>query len=714
MSPQNEINPDDFIRIEKNKGIATIWIDRKGEKQNIVSPSLIGLFDSTFKQLDEDQEVKAVVLISGKKDFIAGADIAAFKAEKVGDFQPVSRKGHEILQRLENSKKPIVSAIHGTCYGLGVEMSLACTARICSDHKSTKLALPEVKLGLLPGGGGTQRLPRLIGIQKALDMMLTGKNIYAYPAKKMGLVDDVVNKNKLHSAAVQMAARLIKTPIVRKRKKTMMQRLLDDTAIGRGIVFSQARKMVQKMTQGNYPAAFEIINCAEIGLKQGLKAGYEAEVIRFEKLMLTPQSRGLISLFHAMAAKKKNPYPDLVKETRTLAVLGGGLMGGGIADVSIASGMNVLLKDIKEEMITEARIHIWKSLKKKLSRRVITNIEAGEIMNRLRGQLDYSDFDKTDLVIEAIPEILSLKQKILAEVEEAGHDKIIFATNTSALPVKNIGANAKRPENVIGMHYFSPVDKMPLLEIIRTEKTADWVVASCYEAGVRQGKTVIVVKDTPGFYTNRILAPYLNEAMLVIEEGEKLGNVDRLMKKRGFPVGPFQLMDEVGIDVGAHVMSGDLNEVVKDREGLVISQGLPKLFKAGYHGRKNKKGFFLYDPKTGRRKGENAAIYPFFGGKARTEMDGTEIQNRCLMMMVNEAVLCLEEEIVNNPLDGDVGAVFGLGFLPFTGGPFRLIDEMGASEVLKVMKDLEAKHGARFKAAKTIVDFARSGSKFYA
>lgn len=712
------MDSNNYISIEKQNGVATIWLDKKDDKQNIISPELIGLFDLVFAELAADDEVKAVVITSRKKDFIAGADIKSFKAEKTGDFQPISRKGHEIMNRIERSPKPIVAAISGTCYGLGVEMSLACHARIVSDDRSTKLALPEVKLGLLPGGGGTQRLPRLIGIQKALDMMLTGKNIYPYQALKMGLADAVVNKNKLHQAACHLALQLAAKPNAHhKDKRSLTEKALEGNPLGRKLIFSQARKTVQRLTQGNYPAPFEIINCVEIGTSQGLEAGYAAEVERFEQLILSPESKQLINIFFLMSEKKKNPMADLVRPVNTIAMLGAGFMGAGITEVSITNNMNVLLKDIKPETLAAAQKSIWETFSKRVKRRAMSKVEAIQTLNHITPQLDYTNFTRADVIIEAVFEDLNLKQRILADCEANARPDTIFASNTSALPISEIAKNAKRPELVIGMHYFSPVPKMPLLEIVKTPQTADWVVATCLQVGINQGKTCIVVKDGPGFYTTRILAPFLNEALLLLEEGATIEQLDSQMKQFGYPVGPVALMDEVGIDVGAHIMSGDLMKAfISQRKGLKISEALLFMHKDGYHGRKNRKGFYLYDPKTGRKvKGKiNTAVYDYFGGaQTRRPFKPADIQQRMAMAMVNEAALCLQEGIVESPLDGDVGAVFGLGFPPFRGGPFRFTDSFGVDNVVKVMQKLQAEHGDRFTPAPILLEYAAQGEKFY-
>ncbi len=554
---------ENYIKREVSKGVAFLYLDQKDSKVNVVSPTLIDVFEQIIDEILADDAIKAAVFISAKKDFIAGADIQSFKADKVGDFQPISRKGHDLLAKLENSPKPFVAAIHGTAYGLGVELPLACAARVATNHRSTKLALPEVKLGLLPGGGGTQRLPRLVGLQASLDMMLTGKNIFAHKAKKMGLVDELVHPSKLKVAAEKLALKLVEKPMKRKRKVSALNKFLDHTSVGRSIVYKEARKKVLRQTLGNYPAPMEIISCIETGLKKGTKAGYNAEVIKFEELMIGSVSKELINLFFAMTDKKKNPWDAHTDTLRTLGLLGAGFMGSGIAEVTLDKGIDIVLKDINPDTIQTAKKALWKSLSKKVKRKSLTKVEAKNAIAAVKGQLDYTDFDKVDVLVEAVFEDMAMKQKILAEVEKYTKEDFIFATNTSALSIEEIGKFAKHPENVIGLHYFSPVSKMPLLEIVKTPQTSDRAIATCYDLGLKQGKTNIVVNNGPGFYVNRILAPYLNEAMLLLQEGGDIIAIDKAMKQYGFPVGPFALMDEVGIDVGAHVMTGDLAEMFK-------------------------------------------------------------------------------------------------------------------------------------------------------
>ena len=705
----------DLFRLEIEEGIATIWIDSQKDKMNIVSPSLIGDFENVFKEIETNEDIIGAILISAKKDFIAGADIKSFKGEKVGDFQPFSRKGHELLQKIEDSKKPIVSAIHGTCYGLGVELSLACNSRVCSNDSKTKLALPEVKLGLLPGGGGTQRLPRLVGLQASLDMMLTGKNIFPSKAKRIGLVDEVVHQSKLHKAAKKIVLSIIKNNFQRKKvKKSFTVKLLDGTSLGRSVVFNQAKKTVLRLTKGNYPAPIEIIECVKIGLQKGLNAGYEAEVIKFEELILSNVSSALRNLFFTTTEKKKNPYKVDLKNTQKIGVIGAGFMGEGITEVSINSGMDVLLKDLDDEMIHQARKNIWKNLNRKVKRRQMSKVSAKTTAQKAVGQLDYKGFNNIDVVVEAIVENMTVKKKLIKELESICKDDFIFASNTSSLPLTEMSEEAKKPENVVGMHYFSPVTKMPLLEIIKTNKTSEQAIATCYEIGKRQGKTCIVVNDAPGFYVNRILCPYLLEALILIEEGVRIEQIDKALKNLGMPVGPVALLDEVGIDVGVHVMSGNMTDLIKDRDGIKLNYSMPKMLEDGLSGRKSKKGFYNYVKKKGKvKKGKvNEGVYKYFDSPVAKKINDKEITERCILILLNEAVWALEEGIIENITDGDIGGVFGIGFLPWSGGPFSYMNQIGISNIVDKMKYYQNLYGNKFQPRPMLIKMVEKNEKF--
>jgi len=493
-----------------------------------------------------------------------------------------------------------------------------------------------------------------------------------------------------------------------------MEKFLEGNPITKGIIFKKAKEMVDGQTKGNYPAPYEILECVRIGMSSGEKRGYEEEVKRFEKLILTPESFQLRGIFFAMTEKKKNPLAELAKPVDTIAMVGAGFMGAGIAQVTAAKDVKVLLKDIKQETITQAKQTVWKDIGKKVQRKAMPQLDADRLMNRIAGQLDYNNFEKVDVVIEAVFEDINLKHRVIKECEAAMRKDAIFASNTSALPITEIAKASSRPEQVIGMHYFSPVPKMPLLEIIVTDQTADWVTSTCYDLGVKQGKTVIVVKDGPGFYTTRILVPLMGEALNMLDEGADALQIDSALKKFGFPVGPITLMDEVGIDVGYHIMTGELiQHFIATRKGVKTSDGIAKMYKAGYHGRKNKKGFYQYD-EAGKKKRElDTNMYSFFGGNTRKKFSDQEIYERIGMSMVSEAALCMQEGIITSALDGDVGAVFGLGFPPFRGGPFRYMDTLGLQATVDLFNKLAQNHGDRFLPPQIIVDMAKKGEKFY-
>lgn len=701
-----------YLQQEIKDSVAILSLDKPDAPVNTLDESLMAQFTEVLDSIEKDDSVKGAVLISRKKDnFIAGADIEMFKArETAEELEELSLGGHKILNRIADFPKPIVVAIHGSCMGGGLELSMACHYRIASKHPKTVLALPEVKLGVIPGTGGTQRLPRLVGIQKALTYMLTGKNIYAHSAKKIGLVDELIHKDALEEAAIKAVHKLSSgKKSEHKDKRSFVEKLLEGNGIGRNIIFSQARKKTIGQTKGNYPAPLLIIESVKYGYKHGLKKGLEHEAKLFGEAGATQESRSLVNLFFGMTGAKKNPQANLVKPVNSIGVLGAGLMGSGIADVSINKGKySVLLKDRTLEDAAKGEKVIWEELNKKAKKRIISEFERDQIASRVTGTNSYDAFDKADVVIEAVFEDLNLKRNIVAEVEATTGDNCIFASNTSSLPISEIAKGAKRPENIIGMHYFSPVQKMPLLEIITTPQTADWVTATAYEIGVKQGKTVIVVNDGPGFYTTRILAPYMNEALLLLEEGASIEFLDKIMKKFGYPVGPMALLDEVGMDVGAHV--GETMAPMFDARGGKSSTKAKELMDAGFLGRKNKKGLYTYESK---KKEVNTSIYQYFGGSSRKNPDADVAQLRMALMMVNEAVYCLQEGILKSPIDGDLGAILGLGFPPFTGGPFRYIDYAGAQNLVDKLNEFAETFGPRFKPAQLLVDHAKSGALFY-
>lgn len=693
--------------------IGVISMDVAGESMNVLKAAFADEIKSLLGEIKNNKDIKGLVIISGKPDsFIAGADISMLDGcTTAQQAEDIGRMGQLVFNQLEALSIPLVAAIHGPCLGGGLELALACHARVATTDNKTVLGLPEVQLGLLPGSGGTQRLPRLIGVEKALDMILTGKQLRAAQAKKIGLVDAVVPKSILLEAAVQLA--LKGKPAERSPKLSFMSQLLQYTSIGRYVLFSQAEKQTLAKTQGNYPAPLKILKAIKAGVDGGFNKGLDVEAKAFGELCMTSESKALRSLFFATTQMKKETGAGDVqpRKVRKAAILGGGLMGGGIANVTATkAGVPVRIKDISQQGISNAMKYSYSVLEKKLRKRFVTKTEVQKQMSLLTGTTDYSGFHDVDLVVEAVFEDLNLKQQMVADIEANCSEHTVFASNTSSLPIGQIAAKAARPENVIGLHYFSPVDKMPLVEVIAHDKTSAETIATTVAFARKQGKTPIVVKDGAGFYVNRILALYMNEAANILLEGEPVEALDKALVKFGFPVGPITLLDEVGIDVGAKISPILLKEL---GERFTAPAAFDRLLADGRKGRKTEKGFYLYGAKAKGKKQVDASVYSVLGLNPAAKLSGDQIALRCVVQMLNEAVRCLEEGIISSARDGDIGAIFGIGFPPFLGGPFRYIDQMGAATLVAHLRSFESRFGARFAPSKLLLEKAEQNTSFY-
>ena len=702
------------IRVTKRPdGVAVLTFDNPKGKVNILSPEVVEEFRGVIDDIERDPGVKACVLVSAKADnFIAGADLKFFLSIRdpmVGER--FSRDGHALLDRVADSSKPTVAAIAGLALGGGLEVALACHYRLAADDPKVVLGLPEVQLGLLPAGGGTVRLPRLVGLPAALPMMLTGQRVRARKALKMGLVDALTSPGGIEETAIRTALGLLDGSIQRcGRKRPWMERLLESPP-GRVLLFRQAHRSVIAKTRGLYPSPPSILDCVRTGYAKGPAAGYDRESVLFGQLVAGPECKALIGLFEATTELKKPLDATPPRPVDRLAVLGAGFMGSGIAAVSLELAP-VVVRDLSQKALDGCARGVYSGLSKRVKSGAISRFERDRLFARLHLTQQAEALRRAELVIEAVFEDLELKRKVLAEVEALVPAECVFASNTSALPIASIAEKALHPERVLGMHYFSPVPKMPLLELVVAEKTAPWAVATARAFAVKQGKTAIVVEDGPGFYTTRILSPFLNEAVLLLEEGARMEALDGALKDFGYPVGPVTLLDEVGIDVGAHV-ARELGPVYAHR-GLGASDALPRLFEAGYQGRKNGRGFYVYPPRGKKgKKRPNAEVYGLLGGAPRRPMDRKAMAERLALLMANEALHCLQEGVLSCPRDGDVGAVFGLGFPPFRGGPFRYLDALGARQAVDQYEALAKLHGQRFTPAPLLVEMAKSGKKFY-
>ncbi|MCC5451158.1 fatty acid oxidation complex subunit alpha FadJ [Rheinheimera sp. UJ51] len=703
-----------FSLAVRDDHVAILTMDIVGESMNVLKASFATEIEQLLQKIANDSKIKGVVFISGKADsFIAGADISMLDSCKSADeAEKIAQMGQQMFDRLSQLRVPVVAAIHGPCLGGGLELAMACHARIATDSPKTVLGLPEVQLGLLPGSGGTQRLPKLVGVQKALDMILTGKQLRAAQAKKAGLVDDVVPQSILLEAAVKKV--LAGKPPVVVKKQSLLNKLLEQTSPGRKLVFSQALKQTLAKTQGNYPAALKIIRVIQTGVEQGYNQGLAAEAKAFGQLCMTAESAALRSIFFATTQMKKETGAGAVipQKIHKAAVLGGGLMGGGIANVTATkAGLPVRIKDISEKGISAALKYTYDQLNKKVKKRFMRKTDMQKQLLRITGTTDFSGFHDVDIVVEAVFEDLALKQQMVADIEQHCPEHTIFASNTSSLPIHQIAEKAARPEQVIGLHYFSPVDKMPLVEVIAHEKTSAQTIATTVAFARKQGKTPIVVKDAAGFYVNRILALYMNEAANILLAGESIEKIDKALVKFGFPVGPITLLDEVGIDVGAKIspiLSAELGE------RFTAPAAFEKLLADGRKGKKTEKGFYQYGKSVKKgKKLVDESVYNVLGVTVAPALNADEIASRCTAQMLNEAVRCLDEGIIASARDGDIGAIFGIGFPPFLGGPFRYIDSLGVNNLIATLRQLENRFGSRFTPCPRLLKMAEQGERFY-
>jgi 3-hydroxyacyl-CoA dehydrogenase/enoyl-CoA hydratase/3-hydroxybutyryl-CoA epimerase len=695
--------------LRKDDGIGIITMDVPGERMNTLRASFAGEIRALLDDIQADASLKGLVLCSGKPDsFVAGADVNMLAAcQSAGEAEALARAGQEIFTALEALKLPLIAAIHGPCLGGGLELALACHGRVCSDDDITRLGLPEVQLGLLPGSGGTQRLPRLVGLTRALDMMLTGKQLRPKQALKAGLVDDMVPHSILLDTAIALAR---KGKPKHKRKQDFKTLALEANPFGRKLVFDKALSALRHKTRGNYPAPEKLLEVVRTGLEEGMSKGLAAEARAFGELVMTPESAALRHLFFATTEMKKErtfqgAEPMALKR---IGVLGGGLMGGGIAFVTATrAGLPVRIKDIAHNGINQAMATAHQLLAPRVKKQQLRATEMQRQLALMTGTLDYSGFGRVDMVVEAVFEDLEVKRKMVAEVEAHCPAHVVFASNTSSLPIHQIAEGATRPERVLGLHYFSPVDKMPLAEIIPHAGTSNETVATAIKLARAQGKTPIVVRDKAGFYVNRILAPYLNEAARLLLEGEPIEAIDRALVDYGFPVGPITLLDEVGIDVASKI-SPILERELGSR--FKAPEAFGKLLDDKRHGKKNGRGFYRFDKKG---KPVDESVYRLLGVKPQGRLPAGDMAERCVLLMLNEAAMTLDEGVVASARDGDIGAIFGIGFPPFSGGPFHHMHRQGISAIVAKMEEYARKYGERFAPCDALRRLAEEGRSYY-
>jgi len=706
------------FRFEKREdGIGILYFDIPGESVNKFNTPVMEELEEKADSL-KSEDIKCLLFMSGKDSsvFIAGADIN----EIVDVTDPelgyqVALRGQSVFDRFSKMPFPTIAVIDGACMGGGTELSLACNYRIATDSPATKIALPEVNLGILPGWGGTQRLPRLIGIQRSLDIILTGKNLNAKRAWRSGVIDKIIATEWVIEKSIEFANEVIEGKTAKYIKnrdpKGLASAALEKTPLGRNIMFSQAEKMVIKKSGGHYPAPLRAIKVMKQTFGMPLEKGLDIEARALGDLVSSPICKSLVQIYlWTEEIKKENGTgKKTVKtsEVKKSAVLGAGVMGGGIAQLFAAKDIDVRVKDINHDAVAKAYQQASSVLKEKVKRRRMTKEKYREIMLRISGTTDYKGFQNTDLIVEAIVEDLDIKKSVLADLENQVSKDAIIASNTSSLLIDDMAPALKNKKRFTGMHFFNPVHKMPLVEVIRGKDTSDKAIATIFELCKKTGKTPIVVNDGPGFLVNRLLLPYMVEAVSLLEEGHSIQELDHAMKKFGMPMGPIELFDEVGIDVAAKVAK-ILQQTMADR--MAESDLLDNLVKANRLGKKNKIGFYKYD---GRKKTYDPMVETFIKIKEKSELTDEELQQRMVYPMINEAARCLEDGISSTARDVDIGMIFGTGFAPFRGGLLKFADSEGLEKVISALSDFEKKFGSRFKPADYLVKLKSGQGSFY-
>jgi 3-hydroxyacyl-CoA dehydrogenase/enoyl-CoA hydratase/3-hydroxybutyryl-CoA epimerase len=697
------------FQIQREGDLAVLWFDLPGEKVNKFSSHVMAEFASIVDELQRSPDILRVVVASAKPGiFIAGADVSEFtKASTIEQTKEYARFGQQTLHRFSKLPQITVAAINGACLGGGTELALSCDYRLMSDDPKATIGLPEVKLGIYPAWGGTTKLPRQVGLPAALDMILNGKTLDGRRAKRIGLVDEVVAAPTLIDAARNWAR---KATSKRSGGPGRTHFWLEGNPLARKIVFDKARQAVLKQTHGHYPAPLKAIEVMAIGLRSGVERGLDAEVENVGPLILGDVAQNLVRLFFLVEDAKKDRTGARPRDVEAVGVLGAGVMGGGIAQlVADKTGATIRMRDINWQALAggmKAAAKVWK---KKVDRRRMTRGEMSRKMARITTTTDWTGFTGADLAIEAVVENLAVKKQVLSEFESQAKPSAIFATNTSTIPITQIAEGAGRPERVAGMHFFNPVDRMPLVEVIRGARTSDETMATVAAFARKLGKTVVLCNDGPGFVVNRILGPYLNEAGFLLEEGNSIDSIDKAMVDFGMPMGPLALLDEVGIDVAAKAASVLLHSF-GDR--MVPSSMVQKLLADTRLGKKNGRGVYTWQ--AGRRQGPDPSVYTLLGIPTPKPGDEAAMVERMIYAMINEAVLILDEKIVASAAELDLAMIMGTGFPPFRGGLMRYADSVGLRQVDDRLRELEHRYGSRFRPTEPLRRLAEVAASSYA
>ena len=698
-----------FNRTMDKRGIATLTFDTPNSEVNVLCFDALYELERQITQMHEDKSINALFIESAKEHiFIAGADIKEVKAFKdTAETLEKLQRGQEIFNRLENLPFPTIAMIDGACLGGGLELALACNYRVATNDAHTRIGLVEVSLGIIPGLGGTQRLPLLVGFTKAIELITASKRLKGDKALSLGLVDASVPSGYLafnkEAFSKEILAGTLEAWVEKKRKGVKWYEMFE---AGRMLIAKMARREVLKKTAGHYPAPLKAIDVLEETLTISLEEGLKIELEAFGPLATSEISKNLIELFFTSESLKKETFSKgRAKTIESAAVIGVGTMGSGIAWALSFKDIPVRLGDIKMEGISMAMRKMMQSFESIKRRGRLSSREIGLKMDRVTYATDMQGLTQADIVIEAVSEEPTVKKKIYETLEAAVNADAVIATNTSSLGITGLVKESQHPERFVGMHFFNPVQKMPLVEVIAGEKTSEDTVATVVELAKRLGKTPIKVSECAGFLVNRILLPYLNESAKMFENGEEIERIDALLTAFGMPMGPFTLADEVGIDIGEKV-SAILHEAYGER--MAPSMVLSQMTANAWLGKKTGQGFYVH---KGKNKSLNERIGLIQIGTEKLEDD--VILDRAILIMVNEAARCLEEDVVGNAQYLDMAMVMGTGFPAFRGGLLRYADSEGLANVVARLNLLEEKFGTRFGPTESLVEMAKNNQTFY-
>ena len=693
--------------------LATLVLNREDEKHNLLRPEDLHRAESAVETIEGEPEIGAIVVRSAKPgSFLAGVDVETFaQMPDRRDIEAFVRRGQALFERLARSSRPIVAAIEGVCTGAGLELTLACDARICADSPDTELGLPEIQLGLFPAGGALARLPRIVGLESTLELVLKGRKLHPGEAQRMRLVDEVVRSEALVQAARDTARRLV-AGVSRRSAAGSLRALQRHNPFARRAVLRRARATLRQRNFGLDPAPLAALDVLERGAGRSIEEALALEPPAFAELAVGEVARARVSLFLSSKALRHARVRDRSGASvepaplEALGILGGGVMGADVGVAAAGVGLSVRIREKGPEPLGRALGRVRRQFDRRAERR-----GEGPVFReraRVSGGLEFRGFETMDLVLEAVPEDLALKQRVFAELERKVRPDTVLATHTRALPIAEVGARVKRRDRLVGMHFFRPVARMPLCEIVRTDDTSDRTLATCIAFSRRLGKTPIVVRDSPGFFATRVLTFYLLGALEMFADGHSIEDIDGGARRVGWPIGPLALIDALGVDVGVRV-SRIMATAYPKRAHIVES--LEAMANAKRLGRWNGRGFYLHT--TGAEPKPDPQLRSWLGlQESRRSTDPEELGDRLTIVAALEAVRCLQEGIISSPRDGDVAAVLGLGYPRHRGGPFRHLAARGLSSIRSRLAALEDRFGPRFEAPRLLTELAGAGRDF--